>query len=143
MREPRPWHLPLIGWLALIWMLISAADYVLTRIGFEPYLSLLSVDQAAFVASMPVWASTAWAVGVWAGLLGAADLVFDLRFSALAFAVATVANAVTAVWMILIADPPIQVVMGQGGLYLSAAMVGVAFLLWLYSRQLHAAGVLR
>ena len=143
MSETRPWHLPLVGWLALIWMLIAAADYVFTRIGFAPYLALLSSDQAALVASMPVWVGAAWAVGVWAGLLGAADLVFDLRFSALAFAVATVANAVTAVWMTLLADPPIQAVMGQGGLYLSAAMVGVAFLLWLYSRQLHAAGVLR
>ena len=123
--------------------LVAAADYTMTRLEFAPYVAMLSAEQVAYFTDVPTWVTMAWAVGVWAGLLGAADLVFDLRFSALAFAIAAIANAIAAVWFVVLAAPPVQVAIGQGAMWLVFAMVGVPFLLWLYSRQLHAAGILR
>lgn len=143
MTDNRPWHVPIVGWLAFFWMLVAAADYTMTRLDFAPYVALLPAEQVAYFSEVPTWVAAAWAVGVWAGLLGAADLVFDLRFSALAFAVATVANAIAALWFLVLGTPTVQVAIGQGAMWLVLAMVVVSFLLWLYSRQLHAAGVLR
>ena len=59
-----PWHHRPIAALAILWYLISAVDYVLTKIEFGPWMSYFTPDQIAYFTSLPLWINASWAVHV-------------------------------------------------------------------------------
>ena len=71
-----PWHLWVIGIVALLWNSMGAMDYVMSQLRIEAYMSGFTPEQLAFFYSMPTWAIAAWATGVWAGVGGSIALLF-------------------------------------------------------------------
>lgn len=96
----------------------------------------------AYVAGFPAWLVAVWGVGVWAGLAGVLMMIWNMRSSALVLAVAAAAQVVLAIWLIVLAEPPLRYVAGVAGDAIMVVAALVPVLIWLYARALHVRGVL-
>jgi hypothetical protein len=138
----RPWHLVPVGILALLWHAGGALDYLLTQIDYQPYVSQVPAEWLAWFDEMPLWVTAAWAIGVWGGLLGAVLLLMREHWAPLALAAAFFAVAAATVWLTLLADPPMQQVVGMEFTWVMIGTTVGALLLWLYARWMRRAGVI-
>ena len=84
-----PWHLWLVGILALLWNGFGCVDYVMSATRPETWLAQMGLNEAqiAYFNAMPAWATAAWAFGVFGGLVGALFLLMRQRWAMHAFAV--------------------------------------------------------
>ena len=145
-----PWHLWLVGLVALAWNGYGAYDYVMTNTQGEPYLrkagASMGWDAAqvdAFIAhfnAMPAWMMAAWAIGVWGGVLGAILLLVRRRWAVWAFAASLLGAIVGVVGHYTSGAAEL---MGQEGTIMNVVIiVGAVFFLW-YSWTMAKRGVLR
>lgn len=141
-RSPRPWHLLPMGLAALLWYLIGAADYLMFRLGWGPYVAALPPGQFAYLAAQPWGFGLAWAVSVWAGLAGALLLLARANGAAVLLAIAFLATLGATLWLLLLADPPVQRALGAVETGVLVAACVLAGLFWLYARMERRAGVL-
>ena len=137
-----PFHLWIVGVIALVWNAGGAYDYVMTQTQNEAYLAMLSDAQKAFLDNGPIWFEAAWAVGVWFSMLGALLLLLRSRLAGSAFGLSLVGLIVSSVYSFGIAD--------SGGMDMTPAQLGftvaiyvVLVLLWIYARAMTRRGVLR
>lgn len=136
----RPWHLNLIGALALLWFAGGAVEYLLLR--FAPDLLAQWVPPVMIVLAreMPFWADLSWAVGVWIGLLGAMLLWMRDSSAVIFFAVSFLGCAGVLAWFLGDGGGPLMAAVTDPIAWLLAAAAGVGFLLWLYARELKTHG---
>ena len=66
-----PWHLWVVGVVAILWNGFGGFDYTMTQLQGEAWLVRFGMTEAqiAYFNATPAWAHGAWAVGVWGGLL--------------------------------------------------------------------------
>jgi hypothetical protein len=138
-----PWHLWVVGLLALLWNGGGAFDYLMTQLDVESYMAMLTDDQRAYLDMRPVWFDAVWAVGVWFAVLGSLLLLLRSGWSQLAFLVSIAGLIASSVWSYLIATPPAPEVMGGFIIWFTLAVLVILILLWGYARAMTARGVLR
>jgi hypothetical protein len=147
-RTRTPAHLWIIGVLALLWNGFGAYDYVMSHMRDTQYIasSMPGVDPSAALAWMdafPLYAKFGWALGVWAGLLGAMLLLMRSRYAVWAFALSLL-GVVLSIGYQLIAAPKLSGspdgAMSTAIPYVIAA-IGLALLV--YSSAMHKRRVLR
>lgn len=75
--EGTPWHLWVVGILALMFTAFGAYDYLMSQMGDRAYIGAavepfgIETDVAvAYFASFPFWADCIWAIGVWGAVAG-------------------------------------------------------------------------
>lgn len=83
--------------LALLWNLFGVWQY-LSSVGVVPLMRELTADEAAIMASAPAWYTGAFAIAVFAGLLGALGLVLARRWARPLLIVSLVAMIVQFAW---------------------------------------------
>ncbi|MEQ7873842.1 hypothetical protein ABDK56_07530 [Sphingomonas sp. ASV193] len=152
MNEPlesrrAPWHLWLVGALALLWNGFGAWDYAMTRTRGAAYIrdSMPGVDAdrvMAYIDGFPLWASIGWGLGVWGGLAGALLLLGRHRWAVPLLALSFVGALLGIGYQIV---RPIDLAQAKQGFnavvpYLIIVVAGV--LAW-YASGLRARGVLR
>lgn len=137
-----PWHLWLVGVLAVLWNGFGCFDFTMTYTQRETWFASMGMTQAQmdYFNAMPAWTHVAWAVGVWGGALGGillllrhkwATPVFVLSFlgwlagAIYAFALSNGMEAMGSMW-------PMQLVIGAG----------CVFFMW-YAWTMGKRGVLR
>ena len=141
-RSRAPWHLWVLGLIALVWNGLWAFDYVMTQTQGDAWLAKMepNATQWAYFHAIPAWVDGAQAVNVWGGVLGALLLLLRRRWATWAFAASFLGWLAGAVYAFALSNGmeamgpwwPMQLVHG-----------GVAlFLVW-YARGLSARGVLR
>lgn len=140
MSNARPWHLSVVGWIAVLWTGLGALDYLLTRFEVAAWLSLFSDDQVAYFTSLPFWIDALWPVAVWSGVVGAVCLLGGVRLSAFLLGLAAVALALATLGLVFFTDPPMQAVTGPAGVWVMVGSTAVYLLLWIYARAMHATG---
>jgi hypothetical protein len=140
MGDARPWHLSVVGWIAVIGTGLATADYLLTRFEVAAWLALFTEAQVAYFTSLPVWIDVLWPVAVWAGLAGAVCLLGGVRLSAFLLGIAAVAMALATAGLLLLTDPPMAEVTGPAGVWVMLGSTAFFLLLWLYARLMHASG---
>ncbi|MBK5928264.1 hypothetical protein [Rhodobaculum claviforme] len=138
----RPWHLVPVGIIALLWHAGGALDYLLTKIGYAPYLEQVPAEWLVYFDAMPAWVTGAWAVGVWGGLLGAVLLLMREHWAPLALAASFFAVGAATIWLTLLSDPPMQQAVGMEFTWVMILATGAAFLLWIYGRAMRRRGVI-
>ncbi len=134
-----PWHHWPVAILALAWHLLGAADYLLAKLEYGPYLSAFTPDQIAWFAGLPLWIDIAWAVAVWVGLAGAWSLMRRGAQAALLLALALAGLIVLAAGLLLVAEPPLGAVAGAAGVYAILGAIAAEVLFFLYARAMHVA----
>jgi|SRR6056297_1318039 len=140
MTAARPWHVPVVGWLAVVWTALGALDFTLMQLRVEPYLGAFTTERVAFFSSLPDWIDALWGIGVWAGLAGALFLAVDIRRSAAILGLSALAIVLAGIYLVFISSPTLQEAVGEEAFWILAVAVVVAILLWIYARWLHSAG---
>lgn len=86
--------------IALLFHAFAAFDHVMTLVQGETYLraSGMSPSQVAYFSDLPLWATAAWTLSVWAGLLGSLALLARRPMAAPLFVAATAGTAAYLVW---------------------------------------------
>ena len=77
MKEPiikTPFHLWIVGILAVLWNAIGAFDFIATQYKIESYMSQFTPEQLEYFYGFPLWMEVAWAVAVWGSLLASFGL---------------------------------------------------------------------
>jgi hypothetical protein len=137
-----PWHLWVVGVLALLWNGYGAFDYLMTNTQGEAYLAGLGATpaQIEYYLAMPAWMNAAWAFGVWGGVLGALLLLLRSRWALWAFAASLL--GLIGSWVHTFTSNGLEIA-GAAGMIMSAVITIVALFLLSYARMMQKAGVLR
>ena len=136
-----PWHLWVIGVVALLWSAMSALDYVMTQTMNEAYMSQFTPEQLAFFTGFPTWVVAAWAIAVWGGVVGALLLLFKRRHAVGVFLASLIAMAITAFQNYFLSNG--MEVMGDAfSLGFTAAIFLLALAFFLYARAMQKQKVL-
>jgi hypothetical protein len=115
--------------LALLWEATGCFAY-LSKVGMDAAdLARLPAAQRDIWASMPAWATAAYAIAVWAGLAGALGLLLRRRWARIAFAVSLVAVIVQFGWAFL-ATPILTTIGNSAAAFPAFIMLMAALLLW-------------
>ena len=135
-----PWHLWVIGVMALLWNGMGAFDYVMTETRNEGYMGRFTAEQLEFFYGFPAWLVALWAIAVWGGVVAALLLLLRKRFAVETFLVALVAMVITAIRNYVFADG--MAVTGGFALVFTVVIFLASVLLYLYARAMRKKGVL-
>lgn len=138
-RTPR--HLWVVGVLSLLWNSIGAWDYLMSQTRNQAYMSAFTPEQLAFFYGLPVWAESAWATGIWGGVLGTLLLLGRRRIAVWVF-LASLAGAVVTTFHTYVVADGMRIMGGAGSLAFASMIVLVALGLFLYARTMDKKGVL-
>lgn len=140
-RPATPWHLWVIGILALLWNGFGAYDYVMTQTQNEAYMAAFSPEQLEYFYGFPVWMEACWAIGVWACFLGAILLVLRSALSFWAFLIGLGGMAGSAIYQLT--NPAPAGVLDGIGLAMTVVIWITQILLTLYAFAMLRKRVLR
>jgi hypothetical protein len=140
-RVQTPWHLWAVGILSLCWNGFGAYDYLMSATLNAEYLKNYPPEMAETLKGFPLWATSAWAVGVWASTLGSLLLLIRSRHAASAFLVSVLGALVTFVFDFTLELPPALDSVSNRVIPLVVVILIVAQ--WYYARRMAEAGVLR
>lgn len=142
-----PVHLWVVGALALLWNGFGCYDYFMTQTQGAEYIEAMmhtTEGEAimAYIDSFPVWASGAWALGVWGGLAGSILLLMRHRLAVPIFALSFV-GALIGLGYQLANPADVAELRETVNAVMPYVIIAVAaFLLW-YSWSMEKKGVLR
>lgn len=139
-RLAAPWHLWLVGVLAVVWNGFGSMDFVLTQTANEAYLAQMSEAQRDFYRRMPFWAGIGWAVAICSSLIGSILLLVRSKFAEMAFLVALVGMAVAFTRNLVLANG--MEILGVAGVAMTGVVAIIAIALYFYARSLMRRGCL-
>ncbi|MEJ2384969.1 MAG: hypothetical protein P8Y54_11315 [Xanthomonadales bacterium] len=130
-RISTPWHLWVIGIIALLWNAVGAFDYLATELQYEAYMSAFSQEQLDYFYGLPTWVVACWAVGVWGALLGSFALLLRKAWAVWLFGASILGMAGTTIHNFVLTDG--AAVMGEGATTFSIVIWVIALFLYFYS----------
>ena len=130
-RLKTPWHLWVIGIIALLWNAVGAFDYLATKLQYEPYMSAFSQEQLEYFYAFPTWAVACWAVGVWGALLGSLALLLRKSWAVFLFGASILGMLGTTIYNFVLSNG--AAMMGDGAVAFSAVIWVIALFLYAYS----------
>jgi hypothetical protein len=138
-----PWHLWVVGGIALIWNGFGGYDYWMSQTVGEAYYRSMGMNDAqiAVFKVMPIWVTCVWAIGVWGALLASLLLLARLRLAFPTFAVALAAFLMSVVYWYGLSGQ--AKVMGQMTLVMDVIIAASLIAFTLYARAMAKRGVLR
>jgi hypothetical protein len=138
-----PWHVWLVGLVALLFNSIGVFDFVMSMAQGARYQASvgMTADQIAHYQQMPGWMTAVWAVGVFAAILASILLLLRRKQALPVFILSLTAFVVSLLYTYVLTNG--GAVMGPQMAITSAVIAGLlAFLSW-YSRLMTLRGVLR
>ncbi len=130
-----PWHLWVVGVVALVWSSGGAYDYVMTQTQNEAYMSNFTPEQLEFFYGFPTWVVAAWAMAVWGGVLGSILLLLRRGEAVWAY-LASLSFLVITMIQNFVFSNGMEVMGSTFELIFSAAIFFIAVLLFLYARAM-------
>jgi hypothetical protein len=138
-----PWHLWLVGTIAVLFNSIGVFDFVMSMAKGAEYQASagMTPEQIAHYQQMPSWMTVVWAVGVFAAFVASILLLLRKRQASLVFILSLAAFVVSLLYTYVLTNG--GDVMGQQMAITSAVIAGLlAFFSW-YSRLMTLRGMLR
>ena len=127
--NPPAWF-RIVAVLAVLWNCVGVYFYLL-HVGAVPGPEMSAEEQAA-MAMLPAWSTAAFAVGVFAGLLGSLGLLLAKSWSRLLLLLSLLALIALEGWFVFMTDA--VATMGPSTYVMPALIVGIAILLvWVAS----------
>ncbi|GIT92174.1 hypothetical protein JANAI62_26320 [Jannaschia pagri] len=134
----RRWHFFVMGFIALVFGLLSLAEYVLVSYGLMlGWLAFYPPEQVEWLTSLPNWVHGVWAAQAVLALVGALCLLAHLRPAVWMLGLSFIALLVLYVWALFVATPTLIALVGGGWLaWVTLGLVAaLSFLVYLYARQ--------
>jgi hypothetical protein len=137
----RPKHLWIVGIVSLLWNAMGAFDYLMTQTRNEAYMANFTEAQLEYFYGFPAWVEATWALAVWGALVGSVFLLLGKRLAVWLFLLSLVSMALTTVHNYFISNG-LEVVGDPMSIVFSVIIAVVSILLYVYSRNMAAKGVL-
>lgn len=139
-----PWHVWVVGVLALLWNAMGALDFTMTQLHDENYLKDFTPEQKAYFFGFPLWAVLTWFVATWGSLLASLLLLLRRRLACPVLAAALGCTLVTFLYDYGLADGlKVMGAKATGALVFCGVIVLFSGLLLVYARAMQRRGVLR
>ncbi|MGI9228055.1 MAG: hypothetical protein ACR2PU_04605 [Gammaproteobacteria bacterium] len=136
-RTDTPWHLWLIGVIALLWNAVGAFDYYMTQTNNEAYMKMFTPEQLEFFYSFPSWSVALWAIAVWGGVLGGILLLLRSKLAVCVFLISLICMVINTIYIYVFTNG--MEVMGDPiSLAFNVAIFLVAVFLYFYSKNMQA-----
>lgn len=135
----RPWHLWVVGIVALLWNAVGAMDYLMTQTRNEKYMSQFTPEQLEYFYGFPAWVVAAWAIAVWGGVLGAILLLMRKSLAAPVFLMSLIAMVLTTIYQYVLSSG-LEVVGDAFSLVFTGVIFLIAVALFLYARAMQKRG---
>src|SRR5687767_16039535 len=92
-----PWHLWVVGVIAVLFNAIGVFDYVMSMTQGASYMASAGMTpaQIAHYQEMPAWMMAVWAIGVWGALIASVLLLLRNKLAVPVFAVSLAAFLVS------------------------------------------------
>jgi hypothetical protein len=129
-----PIHLWIISILAVLWNAMGAFDYTATQYQLESYIGQFTPEQLDYFFAFPVWMDAAWAIAVWASVLGSLSLLLRKAWAVWLFGVSILGLATSTVYNYILSDG--LAVMGSGGATFTAVIWLIALFLFFYAQAM-------
>ena len=139
-----PWHLWLVGVIAVLFNAIGVFDYVMSMAqGRAKYLASagMTPEQVAHYQDMPMWMIAVWTMGVWAAMLGSVLILLRNKRAFLSFAVSLAAFLVSLIYTYVLTEGG-AIVGGQMAIANVVITALLLFFMW-YSWLMTKRSVLR
>ena len=138
-----PWHLWLVGVVAVLFNSIGVFDFVMSMSRGADYMASagMTPDQIAHYQEMPGWMTVVWAVGVFGAFLASIFLLLRRKLALPGFVLSLAAFLVSLLYTYVLTDG--GAVMGQQMAITSAVITALLVFFSWYSRFMAARGVLR
>lgn len=138
-----PWHLWLVGILAVLVNAFPAVDFTLTNMENEFWLSPLTADQRSFILGAPLWADVCWALGGFGAFIGSVLLLFRSRHAVTAYIVSIAGLAGSTLYQHVLNGDTTRALFQNVAMIVTAAIWAIMLALFFYARAMKAKGVLR
>ncbi len=139
-----PWHIWLVGLLSLIWHSGGAFDYLMSQTRNASYLAMIPQDVRpqfiAYLDTYPIWASAAWAFGVWGAVLGSLLILLRSRHVVIAFWVSMAGLVVNTLNTYVVSGTNLEMITNANAKLFSLAIFGVLALVLYYAVRQRALG---
>ena len=136
-----PWHIWVIGIVALLWNAMGAFDFVMTQTNNEAYMSNFTAEQLDFFTGFPFWVVAVWAIAVWGGVIGTLLLLLRMKWAVPVFLASFAAMVITAIHNYGFSNG-MEVMGDLFSLIFTAVIFLIALALYLYARAMHKREVL-
>ena len=133
-----PWHLWVVGVLALIWYVLGAFVIQRAQLGLSPEMP---ADEVAYYAAQPLWFKVVTGVSTYGSVLASILLLARKRAASLLFAIALVTIAITDVFDL--ANGTSRAYANNAAAVVTGIIALIALLMVVYSRAMVRRGVLR
>jgi hypothetical protein len=138
-----PWHIWVVGIIALLFNAIGAFDFTMTMIQGSAYLETAGMTPAQIehYEQFPGWMTVVWAIGVWGAIIASVLLLLRNRLAYPLFGVALAAFVINNLYTYVLTDGG-KVMGGQMAITSAIIAALLAFFTW-YSQAMIKRGVLR
>jgi hypothetical protein len=136
-----PWHLWVVGIVALLWNAMGAMDYLMTQTQNPEYMAQFTPEQLEFFYGLPIWAEASWAIAIWGAILGCILLLMRKGLAVPVFLVSWLAMVVTSFQNFVLSNG-LEIMGDPFSLVFTAVIFLVALALFLYARAMRSRGVL-
>lgn len=136
-----PWHLWVVGVVAVLWDAMGAFDYLMTQSENEAYMGQFTPEQLEFFYGFPVWVVAFWAIAVWGGVLGSILLLLRKKLAVGVLLVSFLSMVVNTIHNFLLSNG-LEVMGEPASLVFSVLIFVFALFLYLYARAMRNRGVL-
>ena len=138
-----PWHLWLVGILAVLVNAFPVVDFTLTNMESEFWLSPLTSDQRVFILGAPLWADVCWAIGGLGAFIGSVLLLFRSRHAVTAYIVSIVGLAGSTLYQHVLNGETTRALFQNVAMFVTVTIWVIMLALLFYARTMKAKGVLR
>lgn len=137
-----PWHIWVVGILAIIWNAGGAIDYSMTHFRVDSYMANFTPEQLEYFYNFPAWSIAFWALGVWGAFIGSFLILLRSRFAVASFAISIFGLLGSTLYQFVIADMPES--MATSGAKIFTAIIWLSvIILYIYCSRMRRVGVLR
>lgn len=142
-RAKAPWHLWLVGVVAVLFNAIGVFDFVMSKAQGADYMASagMTPEQIAHYQGMPAWMTLVWAVGVFGAFAASILLLLRRKLALPVFVVSLAAFLISLLYTYVLTDGG-AVMGGQMAATSAVITILLVFFAW-YSRAMIARGVLR
>ena len=138
-----PWHLWVVGVIAVLFNAIGVFDFVMTMAQGSTYMASAGMTpaQIAHYEQMPAWMTVVWAVGVWGAMVASVLILLRRKLAVSVLALSLGAFLVSLLYTYVLTDG--GEVMGREMAIASAVITALLLFFMWYAWLMTKRGVLR
>lgn len=143
MTTKTPWHLWVVGVIAVLFNAIGVFDFVMSMVEGTSYLESAGMTpaQIAHYEAMPTWMTVVWAIGVWGAMLASVLILLRNKLAFPVFGLSLAAFLVSLIYHYVLTDGG-EILGGQMAITNGVITALLVFFMW-YSRLMTKRSVLR